>query len=277
MSEPGISKPLAAALIGAGVAVAYSAVVLLIAPGETDRFFAWDIQPPATAAFMGSFYTTAIPLLFILGRPGTPWQRVRPVLPTLIVLSTTMSLATLLHTDRFIWSSPVAWVWSGLYLLYPPLTVILYVRHARRAGPPEPVRAPVARALRPAALVAAAPIAALGGALFVAPERTAGLWPWELTPLTARVVGGWLLFLAGALVAMAREREWSAIRLLFPQAALVLVLLLWGAARFSGALDWTRPAARLYVGTIAFSLAVTAWVFVIHERRSRLVPVAGER
>ena len=272
--ETGISTTLSTALILAGGAVAYAAIVLLVAPGETARFFAWDIQPPATAVFMGAFYATAIPYLFVIGRPGTPWRRVRPVLPTLIALSTTMLVATALHLDRFIWSNPAAWAWAGLYLVYPPATVVLYRRHAQRAPGPERVEVPVVRFLRPAALTGATASAGLGVAFLLAPVAMASLWPWDLTPLTGRVVGGWLLFFAAALAGMGLERDWSSIRLLFPQAALGMTLLLSGVARFRNSFHWERPASWVYVGAVVVALFFTVSIFVLHEQRSRRTLVA---
>lgn len=267
--EPSISAPLRAALAVAGVAVLYAALVLLIAPDDSARLFAWDIQPPVTAAFMGAFYMTAIPMLFLFARPGTPWRQVRPVLPTLFILSTTMLVATALHLDRFIWSNSVAWAWAGLYMLYPPLTAILYVRNARRASGREPMILPVIPGVRPLAFASAGAFAVLGLALLIAPEEVASLWPWTLTPLTARAVGGWLVFLSTALAAMGRERDWTSIRPLFPEAALAMFLLLTGVARFHDSFTWSRASSWIYVAVVAMGLIMSVALFAAHEVRLR--------
>jgi hypothetical protein len=260
------SFPLRAALFLAGVAVSYAAAVLLLFPTRSEKLFAWDIQPPVTAAFMGAFYLTAIPLLFIVSRRGTRWLRVRPILPTLFTLSTAMLVATILHLELFNRSSIITWFWAGLYLLYPPLIAVLYLQHARSAGAPEPAPDPhVMSWLRPSAYGFAIVVGAAGLALMIAPETMARFWPWELTPLTGRVVAGWLLFLASAVAAMGRERDWTAIRLLFPQAALVLTLLLLNAIRFSGSFAWEQPEAWIYVGVVALGLITTVFVYARHE------------
>jgi hypothetical protein len=264
-----ISGSLRAALVFAGVAVLYAGLVLLIAPADSARLFAWDIQPPVTAAFMGAFYMTAIPMLFVFARRGTPWRHVRPVLPTLFILSATMLIATALHLDRFLWSNAVAWAWAGLYLLYPPLTALLYIQHARGASGPESVVVPVMRGVRPLAFATALAFAGLGLALLVAPARTASFWPWMLTPLTGRVVGGWLLFLSAALAAMGRERDWTSIRLLFPEAALVMLLLLIGVVRFRDSFRWGEPVSWIYVAVMSMGLLVSTTLFVVHEARLR--------
>jgi hypothetical protein len=253
-------------LFAAGTAVSYAALVLTLFPGSSARLFAWDIQPPVTAAFMGAFYASAIPLLFLMSRRGTRWEMVRPLLPGLFTLSAAMLVATALHADRFIWSNAVAWAWLILYILYPPAIVAMYVDHVRRSPPdPSPDR-PVAAPFRALALTVAIASAAIGLALMVDPGSVAGLWPWELTPLTGRVVGGWLLFLAAGSASAAREREWRAIRGMLPQAVLVMVLLLIGAVRFRDELDWSSPRGWAYLAALAFGMVAISAVYARYER-----------
>jgi hypothetical protein len=64
---------------------------------------------------------------------------------------------------------------------------------------------------------------------------------------------------------MARERDWTAIRLLFPEAALVLTLLLLNVVRFSSSFAWEQPEAWIYVGVVALGLITTGFVFARHE------------
>jgi hypothetical protein len=51
----------------------------------------------------------------------------------------------------------------------------------------------------------------VGGALYLAPSDTADIWPWTLTPLTARAVGAGLLGLSVASAWGLRERDWARI------------------------------------------------------------------
>lgn len=54
------------ALAIGGIAVLYAAPVLTIFPERSAELFAWDIQPPVTAAFIGAFSASALPLLFLV-------------------------------------------------------------------------------------------------------------------------------------------------------------------------------------------------------------------
>jgi hypothetical protein len=262
-----VSPPLRAALLVAGVAVLYSALVLLAFPDRSAQLFAWNIQPPVTAAFMGALYSTGVPLMFLLGRRGTPWIQVRPVIPSLIVLSSTMLLATMIHSDRFIWSNVITWFWTGLYSLYPPVLLLLYARHARRVPSDPPVTVAVVRGLRVLLIGMAAVTGGLGLGFFIAPEAVNPVWPWKLSPLTTRVVGGWLLFLAAALGAMARERDWMAIRLMVPEAALIQLLLLFGVARFRESIHWDSPSGWVYLIALVVGLVMMISVFLVNESR----------
>jgi hypothetical protein len=55
-------------------------------------------------------------------------------------------------------------------------------------------------------------MALMGLALFVAPETAEQLWPWSLTPLTARMVGSFYLAFGVSLFAAARENDYARIR-----------------------------------------------------------------
>ena len=260
----GISRGLRGALLLAGLAVGYASFVLSVFPDRSADLFAWDIRPPVTAAFMGAMYVTAIPLLFLLARPGTRWRQVRPVLPALLALSSTMLVATLLHTDRFLWSKPITWAWLILYIAYPPLVLSLYVSHARRDAGDGPVAWPVEPWFRASAFLAAAVIGSFGLGLLVLPRTFDALWPWPLTPLTGRVVGGWLVFLATALASLGRERDWDVIRPILAEGPLVFGLLCLGVVRFRDAFDADRLQTWFYVGFVVGGLALTAGLVLTH-------------
>jgi hypothetical protein len=268
-----MSAPLRVALLLTGLAGGYAAVVLFFFPDRSAVLFAWNIKPPLTAATMGAFYAAAIPLVFILARQliltrqDIPWRMVRPVVLALFVLSTTMLIATAAHADRFIWSSPVAWAWLVIYLLYAPLTAVLYIQHARRsASLASPLQVPVHAWFRYSAFTVAALLGALGLGLIIAPVTFAGFWPWPLTPLTGRVMGGWLLTLCAGVVGLGRERDWTSIRLTLPATVVVLVLLAVALLRFREEIDWTRVSSWVYAGLLMGGLAIFWPVYRAYER-----------
>ncbi len=104
--------------------------------------------------------------------------------------------------------------------------------------------------------------------LFVLPTRAADVWPWTLTPLTARAMGAiFALGIAG--IGAFRERRWSAARVLLQVAGVMLVLILIAGARAHGEFDSSNPLTWLFaVGFVAATLA-TVVLYVRMESRAR--------
>jgi hypothetical protein len=95
-----------------------------------------------------------------------------------------------------------------------------------------------------------------GAALFAVPTSTTTLWPWQLTPFTARVVAAWLLAfgLATAMAAFAGDLE----RLRTATIAYTLfgVLVLAAVLRFPGTVQWGRPVAWVFLA-VAVGVVLT--------------------
>jgi hypothetical protein len=166
---------------------------LLIPLGEeTDRFFSWDIAPPLSAAFLGAAYWAAFVLLaWAAGQRS--WALARTAMPPVATIAALLLVTTLIHLDRFDLDSLFGWFWLVVYACVTPLLALLVVRQVRAAGPVERGATPLPRPLLAALVVQAVVLAIMGIALLVAPEDAAGVWPWELTPLTARAIGSFLV------------------------------------------------------------------------------------
>ena len=86
-----------------------------------------------------------------------------------------------------------------------------------------------------------------GALLFLAPEDTKGLWPWALTPLTARAAGGWLLGIGLAAAWVVWENDWHRVRVAMAGYAAIGVLELIVLARYSDELDWSGLQAYVFL------------------------------
>ncbi len=202
--SPGVRVLLVAFCCLTAVAVG-SLVVLAERTAET---FAWTIEPPVTAAFLGAGYAAGF-VLSALSLRAADWAVVRVPYATVLVFTWFTALATFLHLDRMHMrapgtgpvAEPAAWLWLVVYVVIPVGMAALLVR---QAGPDRAHRpaVPMPRPLAGALVVQGVVLLVVGAALFVAPATADALWPWALTPLTARVVAAWLLAFAVA-VAMA--------------------------------------------------------------------------
>lgn len=78
--------------------------------------------------------------------------------------------------------------------------------------------------------------------MFMLPTAAMAAWSWKLTPLTARVMAGWLSLSGVGGLVLAAESRWSAWRVLIQSMLLWLALLSVGVWRARDGFDLARPA-----------------------------------
>jgi hypothetical protein len=92
---------------------------------------------------------------------------------------------------------------------------------------------------------------AMGLFLFLLPQQAIGLWPWTLTPLTARVAGA-ILCLGLAGLGAGLDRRWSSARVPFQVAGTILTLILIAGIRAHAQFDPANVLTWLFaVGFVA--------------------------
>jgi hypothetical protein len=263
------------AVFGALTLLAF--VALFIGAEQTDRVFAWTIQPPATAAFLGAAYAGGCALEVLALRRGT-WAAVRIPFLAILVFTTITLVVTLLHLDRFHLGSPVplarfaAWFWLLIYVVVPlAMVVVLVVEERRRAAPTD--RVPLPTVLRVALLGQGAVMLLVGLPLLLRPELSAVLWPWNLTPLTARMVAAWLLGFGLAVVLAGWQSDLARLDIAAVAYGVLAVLELVVLARYPGTVRWESPAAWVYL-VLAVSILLSSAYGLSRLRRSG---VAGRR
>ena len=244
-------------------------VFLFLLSGETERLFAWTIEPPLTAAFLGANYWAAFFLAFLSARERV-WANARITYAVSIVFITLTMVATLLHLDKFNFDNVNGWLWTVVYVGVPPLLLYLIVAQLRLPGGDPPRSHPIERALAPLIVLQLAVVLVVGLALFVAPSTSDDLWPWTLTPLTSRAVGAWLLALAAGLASTLYERDWRRIRVAVPTFAAMPALQTIALARYSDTVDWTSASLWCYLAYLASLLALGVYgLFRIAATRER--------
>jgi hypothetical protein len=192
-------------ILAAGIVSFLAGPVLYLFPSDTATYFAWTIQHPLTPVYMGASYITAGFGLF-LSLLSNRWSVARTIMPAIVVFALSQFFATMLHISLFHWERPIAWAWLAVYVLAAPAGAAIYFRTERRFQLPEPRDARAGCVLQPVMIAFAAIYALIGVALVFLPGLAGPAWPWSLTLLTARVVGGWLLTVATLAWALARQR-----------------------------------------------------------------------
>ena len=186
--------------------LAFSAGVLLyVLSGNTDDTFSWTIAPSLTAAFLGGAYWAAF-VLFVWSARQTLWVRARPFVLPVALIAVLLLVATLTHDDKF-HKDLFGRFWLAAYIAVPPVLAFGLWRQFRAPPVPEPPRDPLPAALRLVLGGEALVLAGVGIALFVAPETSDDLWPWTLTPLTARAIASFLIGFGAAAAQAAWEND----------------------------------------------------------------------
>lgn len=205
--------------------------ILYLFPARTDRLWAWTVRPTMTAVVMGASYLGGA-LFFVRAARAARWHTLGVGLLGADLLATLLLIATVVHWDRFHHGNPAFWVWTALYAVTPLLLPVLWLRNrARDPHTVEPGDVLVPRPLRVGIGCLGVVQLVLAVATFVRPALSVRVWPWALTPLTARTLSAFFAFLAVVWVAFLFEARWSALRLHLEGATLALVLVAVGALR----------------------------------------------
>ena len=265
MADTGQERPLttgmrAILLVGGGL-VAAAGVQLFLLSEHTERWFAFTVVPPLTAAFLGAFYFAACVLAWMSARERT-WSWARPGIPGVVAFVWLTGIATLLHLEQFALDSSnlvtaeLAWVWVVIYVVEPPVLLALFVHQVRVPGADPPRRERLPAWFRGVAVGLGAALVALGVVLFVAPATGSELWPWTLTSLTGRLVGAWLVGQGMVFVQVAWEDDWARLRPTMAACVAIGALQLAAVARYGETIDWSRPGAWGYVAVATAVLLV---------------------
>jgi hypothetical protein len=265
-------------LLGAfAVLTALGVGSLYVLADRTGETFAWTIQPPLTAAFLGAGYAAGCVLVVLSLRDGV-WVRTRVPLLTILVFVVVTLAATLLHLDRFhlaaefaglpLMARAAAWFWLGVYVVVPLAMLALLVPQEQAPGTDPPPRHPVPWVLR-GLLAAESVVLTVGGTvLFVAPATAAALWPWPLAPLSARVVAAWLVAFGAATALAAVAGDLERLRTAAIAYTVFGVLVALAVARFPGTVEWGEPAAWGFVVVVAAVVATGAAGWRLAPRRA---------
>jgi hypothetical protein len=239
------------------------------APGHTADLWAWTIEPEMTPILMGGAYGAGV-YYFVCAYRSERWHPLSAGFFGIAVFAALMLLATLLHWDRFnhgdapTMAAIAFYAWVAVYIFAPVAVAFVWQRN-RVTDPhlPEPPLVP--EPVRLVAGVAGAAAGLVGAVFFIYPEAAIDVWPWELTPLTGRVVGCFAIQTGVISLQLARDPRWSAWRLLVHTFVLGSVLLLIGVARAWGDLDQDRVTTWLFLA----GLIATPVVLVLLDRAMR--------
>lgn len=264
----------------AGVLVALAGIQLFVLSERTDRYFAWTIDPPLTAAFLGASYWSSVLFQASAARERL-WANARVAVPTVFTFTTLTLGVTILHLDRFhlgpefeTTTRAVTWAWIAIYAVVPVVMASLWWMQSGRPGGDPPPVAPLPGWIRAIVATQSAVLGLVGAALLIAPTATAGIWPWSLTALTGRAIGAWVLSLA---VAAGHALVENCARRLRPAALGYIgfsVLQAWALFRYPEDFSWTSLPGVAYLVFLVSTLVVGITALQLNRPRPTLPPLA---
>ncbi len=264
-------------LYAASLLVFLAGLQLTLFSEQTATYFAWTINPPITAAFLGAAYWAAVPVEVIAARQSS-WAGARVAVPSIWLFTTLTLVVTLVHFDKFHFSSSIpsaqgaAWFWLAIYAGVPVAMLLIGLHQIRVPGRDPPHGPSPPKWMRMVVFGQGAGMVAFGVGLLAAPLVIGAAWPWNLTALTGRAIGAWLVGIGFAAVHATRENDFSRIRPLEGGYVVFAALQLVAIARFSRDVNWSSSAPYVYLAFLLSILFVGAFRWLLHaisERKTR--------
>jgi len=243
--------------------------ILYLLPDHTQELFAWTIRPRMTPMMLGAAYLGGA-YFFACAATFARWHWVKVGFIPVTTFATYMGIATLLHWNIFNHSHISFFAWAILYFITPFLVLGAWLLN-RHTDPgtadvndyivPRPVRFVIGGIGLITLLISIF--------LFLRPGLMIGVWPWKLTPLTARVMGA-LFALAGAgEFCIALDARWSAVRIAL-QSQMIGVTAIVVAIFFSlSNFDQANILTWFFVGGMLFLLIASPMLYLWLEGRRR--------
>jgi hypothetical protein len=242
-------------------------VILFILPDQTEKLFAWKIQPQMSAMMLGAAYAGGI--YFFTGvLLSRQWQRVKVGFLALIPFVSMLGIATILHWDRFTHEHISFIAWTGLYFTTPFIVLTVWLlNRSQDSGQPDNQDRKISSLVRFFMGAAGSITFIISLVLFLSPNVLIEVWPWTLTPLTARVMGA-MFSLPGAVgLCLAFDWRWSTAKLILQAQSFSILFILIAAVRAWRDFNWAEFGIWLFVGGLGLMLASIVILFIYMETR----------
>ena len=228
--------------------------LLFFWPNHTDKTFAWTIRPTMTPMMLAAAYIGGV-FYFVGVARAQKWSHIKVGFLPVTAFASILSIATILHWDRFNHQHISFITWTALYMTTPFLVIATWLRN-RPQDPGTPdlndARIPDGWRWLMGAVGAITIVASL--LLFLQPAMMIDVWPWTLTPLTARVISA--MFALPGLVGLgiAWDARWSAAKLILQSQAFSILFILIGVIRAWDEFDPDNIVTYLFAGGLLFLL-----------------------
>ena len=239
-------------------------VVLYPWPSHTDRWFAWTINPTMTPMVLGSTYLGGA-YFFVRVFRSHQWHTVKAGFVPVALFASLLGIATIIHWDKFNHHHVAFWLWTMLYFTTPFLVLGVFLRNQALDPAPSPDDLRISTTARVVLVLTGLGAICTGAYLYLLPNQAIDVWPWALSPLTARVIGA-IFMLGVAGLTIAADPRWTTAQIMVRVEQIMISLFLLAALRARDQFDTSRPLTwMLGIGLTGVLLAAT--VLDIRMRR----------
>ncbi|MFN0305315.1 MAG: hypothetical protein ACKVQU_33760 [Burkholderiales bacterium] len=192
---PGLLQPFVRTLIWpVFILTIANGFFLYCLPWLAEDWYAWAIRPSVNAGAMGAGYVVGALAAGMGLFAVRHWRSIRPFMPALFAIGLMMTIATVLHADRFRWGNPFTWLWIIVYVALPIVATLVWsLQVGDRAT--EPVTDKSIAMTAGTSVAIGAVIALTGIVWYLNPQSIIYNWPWPLTPLMTRTLASWYVFM----------------------------------------------------------------------------------
>ncbi|MFP8890050.1 hypothetical protein ACLI4U_09790 [Natrialbaceae archaeon A-CW2] len=241
--------------------LAVAAVILYGFPDRTTELFAWTIRPDMTPILMGAGYGVGA-YFFYRVATHNHWHEVALIFPGISVFTWFMLLATLLHWENFNHDHVTFWIWVFIYVVAPFLVPAIWLLNRRTDPRVQNRKDPsLPKIVRQLSGLTGLLITGTAIVLFFFPSVLIAYWPWDVSPLTARILLGWFALFGVVNLAVAFESRLSAVQIVVQTQVIGFGLVLLGAGLAWNDFDVTNPLTWGFIGGFVIYLVVIVSVF----------------
>jgi hypothetical protein len=243
--------------------------ILYLFPDHTKELFAWTIQPRMTPMMLGAAYLGGA-YFFVHAATVARWHWIKVGFIPVTTFATLMGIATILHWDRFNHSHVSFFAWTILYFTTPFLVLAVWLHNRRTdSGKPDVNDILMPFPIRLGVGIVGVVTLLISIVLFLQPALMISIWPWKLTPLTARVMGALFALTGVGELAMALDVRWSAARIAL-QSQMIGIVAIALAIFFSWSnFNQANPLTWIFIASILFLLVASPLFYLWMETRGK--------
>jgi hypothetical protein len=248
--------------------------ILYLFPDHTQELFAWGIQPRMSAMMLGAAYLGGA-YFFVRAAADARWHWVKVGFLPVTTFATLMGIATILHWNRFNHGYISFFAWVGLYFTTPFIVFLLWLRNRSTDSGPTSYDRRVPRLVRLVIGIVGGLTVLTSMVLFLQPGFMISTWPWQLTPLTARVMGALFALTGVGELAIALDVRWSAVRIAL-QSQMIGIAAIALAMIFSWSnFHQANPFTWIFLASILFLLVASPLLYIWMETQGKVINEAA--